>query len=183
MKKYLLGISVLLLAGGLMAGCSSENKVNNNSENAPTTKSLKDTTKITVNEAVAIYQKHFPKTNVVSVELEKHLGKPIYIVEGADSTTEYQLNINAANKKIRQKSQEPLDEDDMNEAQTKKLDFKNVISLEKANNLASKAAKGGQGTEFKLEKDHDITTWEVNINGKEVTLDAQNGKVLKIEND
>lgn len=183
MKKYLLGMSVLLLlTGGLMTGCSS-NKTNNNSVNTPTAKTLTDTTKISVNEAVDIYQKNFPNASVVSIELEKHLGKPLYIIEGADSTTEYQLNIDATNKKVKQKSEEPLDEDDMNEAQTEKLDLRDVISLDKAHNIAKKAAKGGQGTEFKLEKEHGVTTWEININGKEVKIDAQSGKVLEVEND
>lgn len=183
MKKYLLGVSLLLLAGGMLVGCSSKSKTSSSSGNASSSQTLTEKTKITVNDAVNIYQKNFPNTNIISVELEKHLGKPVYIIEGADKTTEYQLNIDAVSKKIKQKSEQPLDEDDINEAQTEKLDFDNVISLNKAHNIAKKAAKSGQGTEFKLEKDHDVTTWEVKINGKEVTINAQNGKVLKIEND
>ncbi|CAJ1181437.1 lipoprotein [Companilactobacillus crustorum] len=187
MKKYLLGLSMILLMGGIVVGCSSTNNMTDNSEKSSATKVLKDSTKITTNEAVEIYQKTFPNTDVVSIELEKSLGKPVYTIIGGDKTTEYQLDINAVSKKIKQKSEEPLDEDDMNDSQTKKLDLDNVISLEKAARIAEKAAKDGQSTDFKLEKDDGIAIWEVRVKSdqsdKEIKINAQKGTIIKIENE
>lgn len=184
MKKYFWGI-VLLLMAGVVVGCSNGNSSNDSS--GTTANELKDETKVSVNEAIKIYQKNFPKANIISIELEKHLGKPIYTIEGADKTTEYQLNINATNKKVKQKSEEPLDEDDCSEAKNEKLNLNNLISLNKAAQIAKKAAKGGKATEFKLEQDLGVTFWEVKVvdgnSETEVQIHAQNGKVLKTEKD
>ena len=183
MKKYFLGI-VLLLMTGVIVGCSNGS---NSSDNNSATIELKDETKVSVNEAIKLYQKNFPKADIISIELEKHLGKPVYTIEGADKTTEYQLNINAINKKIKQKSEEPLDEEDRSEAKMEKLNLDNLITLNKASQIAKKAAKGGKATEFKLEQKLGVTFWEVKVvNGHtetEVQIDAQKGKVLKTEKD
>ena len=191
MKKYFWGI-VLLLMTGVIVGCS--NGSNSSDNNSATNSELVEKTKVSVNEAIKVYQKNFPKADIVSIELEKHLGKPVYTIEGADKTTEYQLNINAINKKIKQKSEEPLDEEDRSEAKTEKLNLKKIISLkkaaqiaQKAAQIAQKAAKGGKATEFKLEQDLGVTFWEVKVvNGNsetEVQIHAQKGKVLKTEKD
>jgi uncharacterized membrane protein YkoI len=184
MKKYFWGI-VLLLMTGVIVGCS--NGSNSSDNNSAANSELVEKTKVSVNEAIKVYQKNFPKADIVSIELEKHLGKPVYTIEGADKTTEYQLNINAINKKIKQKSEEPLDEEDRSEAKTEKLNLKKVISLKKAAQIAQKAAKGGKATEFKLEQDLGVTFWEVKVvNGSsetEVQIHAQKGKVLKTEKD
>lgn len=183
MKKYLFAMSAVILTMGLATGCSVGNTTNGSSEKVSTTKSLKNQAKITVRDATDIYQQTFPETDIISVELKKTLGKPIYTIEGADSTTEYQLDINAINKKIKQKSEEPLDEDDINEAKTKKIDFDQVISLKKAAQIAENKVENGQSTEFKLEKEHEITTWEVKVKDTEVTINAKTGKVIKTEDD
>lgn len=184
MKKYFLGI-VLLLMTGVIVGCS--NGSNSSDNNSATTSELKDETKVSVNEAIKLYQKNFPKADIISIELEKYLGKPVYTIEGADKTTEYQLNINAINKKVKQKSEEPLDEEDRSEAKTEKLDLNNLITLNKAAQIAKKAAKGGKATEFKLEQKLGVTFWEVKVvdghTETEVQIDAQKGKVLKTEKD
>src|SRR5699024_6723942 len=175
---------VLLLMTGVIVGCSNES---NGSSNSSTNSELVETTKVSVNEAIKVYQKNFPKADIVSIELEKHLGKPVYTIEGADKTTEYQLNINAINKKIKQKSEEPLDEEDRSEAKTEKLNLKKIISLKKAAQIAQKATKGGKATEFKLEQNLGVTFWEVKVvdgsTETEVQIHAQKGKVLKTEKD
>lgn len=182
MKKFLLIVSIVIVAGGIVAGCSM-GKQSSNSNRSSTSKGLKDEVKVTVNEAVDVYEKKFPGINVLSVELKEEMGKPLYIIEGADDTTEYQLNINAVNKKIKQKSEEPVDEDDLNEVKTKKLDIDKVISLKKADQIAEKETNGGQGSEFKLEKEHGTNIWEVSVKDREIIINAETGKVVKVDDD
>ena len=157
MKKYFLGV-VLLLMTGVIVGCS--NGSNSSDNNSTTTSELKDETKVSVNEAIKLYQKNFPKADIISI---------------------------AINKKIKQKSEEHLDEEDRSEAKTEKLNLDNLITLNKAAQIAKKAAKGGKATEFKLEQKLGVTFWEVKVvNGHtetEVQIDAQKGKVLKTEKD
>lgn len=62
-----------------------------------------------------------------------------------------------------------------------------VISRQKANQLAEKAAKSGQGREWTLETDHGQTIWQVDVvdghQKTEVKINAVNKKVISVETD
>ncbi|MGU4841660.1 PepSY domain-containing protein, partial [Escherichia coli] len=84
---------------------------------------------------------------------------------------------------------ETLDVDEQNgvKMQEEALDLTNIISREQATTLAEKAAKVGQATDWKLEKELGITYWEVKVKeGQqkiEVKIDAHSGKILTTERD
>ena len=84
----------------------------------------------------------------------------------------------------------------MSAAKTEKLDaddhetaikLNQVISRQKANQLAEKAAKSGQGREWTLETDHGQTIWQVDVvdghQKTEVKINAVNKKVISVETD
>lgn len=187
MKKRFLTITVAIFMFVLLVGCST-NGADSASNKTKSEKVLKNTIKVSANDAINIYQKKYPKTDITSLELEKSFRGPVYKVEGIDELREYQVTINAKNKKIIQNFEEELDEEDQNETTRKNesLDLNKLISVKKAATIAENAAKG-DSTEFNLEKDLGTTYWEVKVkNGsheKEVKINAQSGKVLKVEND
>lgn len=188
MKKRVIGFGVAIFISILLGGCS--NKANNaESSSVKSSKTLISKTKVSANDAIKVYQKTYPDTSVTSLELEKSLRGPVYKVEGIDDQKEYQVNINAKNKKILQNSQEELDEDDQNESDRKAdtLDLSNLISVKKAARIAEKKVKGGKSTEFSLDKDLGTTYWDVTVKKgsqeKNIKINANNGKVLQVEND
>jgi Predicted membrane protein len=187
MRKRFLQITVAIFMFVLLVGCSTNN-TKNASDKLSSSKVLKNTIKVSADDAIKVYQKKYPKTDITSLELEKSFRGPVYKVEGIDELREYQVTINAKNKKIIQNSEEELDEEDQNETTRKNesLDLDKLISVKKAASIAENAAKG-DSTEFNLEKDLGTTYWEVKVkNGsqeKEVKIDAQSGKVLKVESD
>lgn len=187
MRKRFLQITVAIFMFVLLVGCSTNN-TKNASDKVSSSKVLKNTIKVSADDAIKIYQKKYPKTDITSLELEKSFRGPVYKVEGIDELREYQVTINAKNKKIIQNSEEELDEEDQNEITRKNesLDLDKLISVKKAASIAENAAKG-DSIEFNLEKDLGTTYWEVKVkNGsqeKEVKIDAQSGKVLKVESD
>ncbi|WP_057881814.1 PepSY domain-containing protein [Companilactobacillus kimchiensis] len=186
MKKYLFSLGISLLTIFILTGCTSSNSTSNKSKPSGSTE-LVNNTKISVNKAAEIYQKEFSNAKMNSVELQQHLGKPIYTIEGFDNKYEYEMTINALNKKIIHKSHENLDQDDLVELQNEQLDLSKVISLNEAAKIAKKSAKTGKATEFQLKKEHGNTFWEVTIKNKssekEITINALDGNITKIEND
>ncbi|WP_334332307.1 PepSY domain-containing protein [Companilactobacillus sp. HBUAS59544] len=187
MKKIMGFITIMLSI--LLVGCSTNSTSSSTQSKSNSSKVLKNQIKVSANDAIKLYQKTYPKTSVTSLELEKSYRGPVYKIEGIDEQKEYQLNINARNKKILQNSQEELDEDDQDDASRKSetLDVDDLISIKKAAKIAEDKIGGGVSTEFSLDKDLGKTYWEVtvkkNSTEKSVKINAQTGKILEVEND
>ena len=187
MKKIVGFITIMLSI--LLVGCSTNSASNSTQSKSNSSKVLKNEIKVSADGAIKLYQKTYPKTSITSLELEKSYRGPVYKIEGIDEQKEYQLNINARNKKISQNSQEELDEEDQDDASRKAetLDVDNLISIKKAAQIAEKKVGGGTSTEFSLDKDLGKTYWEVTVkkdgNEHNVKINSQTGKVLEVESE
>ena len=185
MKKYLVNVGLTLFSVGLLSGCASQSQTSSaNSQQV----SLTDNLKLDLNEAISIYQKKYPKTDITSIELEKSLNRRIYRIEGVDDHSEYQININTSNQEIIHQRSDKLDADEQNgEKRTDRINLDDLMGIKKIARIAENQVKNGKATEFSLEQDMGVTYWEVNVERgsveKEIKIDAQTGKVLKIESD
>ena len=105
-----------------------------------------------------------------------------------DQQKEYQVEVNAETGEFTKKKSKATDADEQNgvKMQEEALDLTNIISREQATTLAEKAAKVGQATDWKLEKELGITYWEVKVkraNKNRGKIDAHSGKILTTERD
>ncbi|MEG0286834.1 MAG: PepSY domain-containing protein [Vagococcus sp.] len=202
-KKILITLGALLAV--TMTGCkqqaiekpvtetntSSEVVTKESSSNAEKVSSEKTSeTKIaSVEDVVTLYQKQFADSDITSIKLENERSGFVYKVEGVDDNNEYELKINAESKDTIKDKTEKLDKDEQAgvKREADKLDLTNVISLDKATEIAEKEAKSGKAVEWELDRELSTTYWEVQIKdgNKEykVKLDAKTGDVLQVEMD
>lgn len=155
---------------------------------AATTKSLPiaqaaQTIKLNEKQAVAKFKQKYAKAKISEISLEKHLNHYQYEISGFDSQKEYSAKIDAQTGKLSAAKTENLDTDDHETA----IKLNQVISRQKANQLAEKAAKSGQGREWTLETDDGQTIWQVDVvdshQKTEVKINAVNKKVISVETD
>ncbi len=200
-KKLLVGMSTLVLVA--LVGCgqkaiekpvteTSKTSVEAVSETSSTSEIKADATQISiasVDEIVVIYQKQFPNTDISSIQLEKERTGFVYQVEGLDDDNEYELKINGETKEIIRDKTEKLDRDEKGgiKRESERLDLSEMITLDKATEIAEKEAGSGQAVEWDLDKELGTTYWEVKVrDGKketQVKLDAKTGDVLEVELD
>lgn len=141
------------------------------------------TIKLNEKQAVAKFKQKYAKAKISEISLEKHLNHYQYEISGFDSQKEYSAKIDAQTGKLSAAKTEKLDADDHETA----IKLNQVISRQKANQLAEKAAKSGQGREWTLETDHGQTIWQVDVvdghQKTEVKINAVNQKVISTETD
>lgn len=134
-------------------------------------------------QAVAKFKQKYAKAKISEISLEKHLNRYQYEISGFDSQKEYSAKIDAQTGKLSAAKTEKLDADDHETA----IKLNQVISRQKANQLAEKAAKSGQGREWTLETDDGQTIWQVDVvdghQKTEVKINAVNKKVISVETD
>ncbi|AUI78933.1 PepSY domain-containing protein [Lactiplantibacillus pentosus] len=187
------GVGLVLLSVILLAGCgtrqSEKDEVTSQSRTSQSssTKSVTDTTKVSLNAAIKAFQQQYPDASLTSIELEDQLGRPVYTLEGVGGTQEHELQLNGRTGKVISKHSERLDQDDQAEVENDRLNLKKVISPSKAVAIAVHDRNGGYARELKLDKDNGTTYWEVQVHqGKqqvEIKIDAQEGSILKTEHD
>lgn len=145
------------------------------------------TIKLNEKQAVAKFKQKYAKAKISEISLEKHHNRYQYEISGFDSQKEYSAKIDAQTGKLSaaktDAKTEKLDADDHETA----IKLNQVISRQKANQLAEKAAKSGQGREWTLETDHGQTIWQVDVvdghQKTEVKINAVNKKVISTETD
>lgn len=141
------------------------------------------TIKLNEKQAVAKFKQKYAKAKISEISLEKHLNHYQYEISGFDSQKEYSAKIDAQTGKLSAAKTEKLDADDHETA----IKLNQVISRQKANQLAEKAAKSGQGREWTLETDDGQTIWQVDVvdghQKTEVKINAINKKVISVETD
>lgn len=204
-KKQLMIFGLLSLSVSLFVGCTNnnetpqENSVSSNtqsmesissSEKEDTTgDSIANTKNIPIEEAISSYQKEYPDTDITSISFDTSFDKWYYDIEGINDTTEFELRIDALTGEVSRKKEEALDKDERNTAyrESKKLDLEGIISIDEASQLALKTIGAGEVTDLDLEKELNLTYWQVTIQegNKEhdVKIDAQTKDVLETELD
>ncbi len=207
MKKILYG-ALTGLALFLVAGCTpktptavsptneqketaiSTSETSSSVQQEATTTSEKATAvAVSLEKVTTAFEKKYPEAKITSLQLDTDFGRYFYEIEGVDQQKEYQVEVNAETGEFTKEKVETLDVDEQNgvKMQEEALDLTNIISREQATTLAEKAAKVGQATDWKLEKELGITYWEVKVKeGQqkiEVKIDAHSGKILTTERD
>lgn len=132
-KLMRLAVAVLLavtVSGGTLATTS---------ELSPTVQAAAQTIKLNEKQAVAKFKQKYTKAKISEISLEKHLNRYQYEISGFDSQKEYSAKIDAQTGKLSAAKSEKLDADDHETA----IKLNQVISRQKANQLAEKAAKSG----------------------------------------
>ena len=203
MKKttILFGIAAL----GLLAGCTQNNTGNSepaqNSSSSTAVASSSETTSsqatdsssssaaiangglptVTVEEAIQIFQDKYPDAAITSIDLDTSFGNYFYQVDGVDDTNEFELKIDAETKELDADEQNGVKKD------ADQLDLTNLLSLEEISDIAVKEAGGGQATDWSLDKEMNVTYWEVKVEDgnkqTDVKINAQTGEVLETELD
>ncbi|MCO8297759.1 PepSY domain-containing protein [Tetragenococcus halophilus] len=181
-KKTMIGsiaVAAVFIVGGSYAWASTSDKELDNSD--------PDKIEVTEEEALDTFADEYGK-KVESIELEPTRDGYVYEVESYDNETEYNTDIDAASGDIIDNRSDKDDEDDDEEETRYELNQKDAISQKEATDIAEKEANSGKAREWKLERvSDDKQTWEVNVlekgNETEVTMDAENGEVLEVEED
>lgn len=172
-----------LAAAVLLATAVSGGTLATTSELSPTVQAAAQTIKLNEKQAVAKFKQKYTKAKISEISLEKHLNRYQYEISGFDSQKEYSAKIDAQTGKLSAAKSEKLDADDHETA----IKLNQVISRQKANQLAEKAAKSGQGREWTLETDDGQTIWQVDVvdghQKTEVKINAINQKVISVETD
>lgn len=203
-KKLIIGTVCL---GFILAGCTSNNKSLENNEksqvsseklnqsttnnsNTKVTESVKlSEIKVTVDEAIKAYEEAYPNTTITSLDLDTSFGSYYYEIQGVDDTTEYEVKINATDKKLTKEREETLDREDQNgvEKENEALDLKKLKSLEEVSKIAQESVGQGEAFEWSLDRELSITYWEVKVrSGNDeisVKINAQTGEVVEKEID
>ncbi|MGX6962901.1 PepSY domain-containing protein [Vagococcus xieshaowenii] len=205
MKKIVLG-AITLATVMTLGACKNEttsttNEQNNNSStqvakessevnqnSSSSTSNLSDFS-ISLDDAIAIYQKEMPNTDITSISIDSSFKNYYYEISGMDDNNEYELKISVDTGDVSDKRDEKLDRDEQNgvKRNEEKLTFDHLKPLDELTELAVKQVGGGQATDWSLEKDLSVTYWEIKVeNGKqkhEVKINAETGDILETEQD
>jgi len=136
---------------------------------------------VSLTEAVNVFQEAHPDAKIESVDLDTDSGRLHYDFDGFDSVKEYETEIDATTKEI--KENEVEHERDRDES----LDFSTIIDPAKAIEMASAQAevKGLSPTGWSLEADDGKQKYTIeydqNDSDIDIEIDAITGDILEIE--
>lgn len=152
---------------------------------SPKTSKTVDITNPTVSmaEAVNIFKEAHPDAEIESIDLDTDSGTLHYDIDGFDSSKEYETEIDATTKEIRENEVEI--ERDTEES----LDFSTIIDPAKAMEIASTQAEveGLSPTGWSLEADDGKQTYtieyEKNNSDIDIKINATTEEILEVEMD
>lgn len=148
-----------------------------------------NTTNISLDEAIVIYQKEYPNTDITALSFDTSFNKWYYDIEGINDTTEFELQIDALTGEVSREKEHELDKDEMNPTyrENEKLNLDGLISIDEASQIALTAIGSGEATDFDLDKELNLTYWAVTVQDgnkeHEVKIDAQTKDILETELD
>ncbi|MCC0640077.1 MULTISPECIES: PepSY domain-containing protein [unclassified Clostridioides] len=199
-KLYLLVASILI--AGLLTACSGNSNSGQAPQNSNTKKEanasnsdLKDGKideslmeqdfKVPYTDAINMFKDKYKDADIVDLSLESDLNKYVYTVEGVDDNNEYKMKIDANTKDVLQDKTEKLDSEDLNgKARKEKLDLNDIITPQKAMEIALKE-QDGIVKEWSLDKDLDVTFYKIRIdkdkNEYDIKVDSKKGTILEVE--
>ena len=142
-----------------------------------------------VEEAIAIFENHFPNSDWNKLQIE-HEG-PFYKYEmvGNDGTHRNTLEINAHTGKILKDKQKPLKPkaQDPIRRERKKLNMSQQMSLTTINDIAQKQLADARPFQWELDRQKNRTVWKIEFSdtlGENITeykIDAQDGTIVQIK--
>ncbi|WHY62930.1 PepSY domain-containing protein [Cytobacillus firmus] len=182
MNKQIAVISLagaLLLGGAVAAGAADTNEKGSTGSKTEAEQDL-----ITVEEAKKIALSE-AEGSVESIELERVKGKQYYEIDIDNGEEDFDIKINALDGKVISINKERDDNDDNDQAE-KEINGKKIISEQNAIEIAEKEVNGMM-KEIEIDEDDGQILYEVELQSKkgeaDVDIDAETGKVLKVELD
>lgn len=167
----------VLLGGAVAAGAADTNGKGSTGSKIEAVQDL-----ITVEEAKKIALSE-AEGRVESIELERANGNQYYEIDIENGTEDFDIKINALDGKVISFNKE-RDDDDDNDQSEKEVYGENIISEQKAIEIAEKEVNGTM-KEIEIDEDDGQILYEVELQTKkgeaDVDIDAETGKVLKVE--
>ncbi|MBG9443140.1 PepSY domain-containing protein [Cytobacillus firmus] len=169
----------LLLGGAVAAGAADTNEKGSTGSKTEAEQDL-----ITVEEAKKIALSE-AEGSVESIELERVKGKQYYEIDIDNGEEDFDIKINALDGKVISINKERDDNDDNDQAE-KEINGEKIISEQNAIEIAEKEVNGMM-KEIEIDEDDGQILYEVELQTKkgeaDVDIDAETGKVLKVELD
>lgn len=143
-----------------------------------------------VEEAIAFFQKHFPETDIESLELKFDGARFKYEMRGLNDDTRYEFAFNAATTTIFKIKPKPLKEKYRGgvRRREKAVALDHLQPLEALMDLAAAQVPAGyRPYEWELERKGEVTVWEIEYTDAqgdkemEIKINAQTGDLIKIE--
>lgn len=177
-KKIATGIACIASIG-LLAACDND-----------ATAGISDKTfKVSLNEAVQVFKDKHPNAVITSINFDKDFGVYKYDIEGVDDSKEYEINVDATSKEIKEK-EEKLDREDANGQKKKNeaLDLAKIITPQEAMKAAlTEMNNKGSAVEWSMAQELQNTYYSIQMkdgrNETEVNVSAVDGKILSVEAD
>ena len=126
---------------------------------------------VSMKEAVEIFKEAHPDAKIESIDLDTDSGRLHYDIDGFDSTNEYEAEIDATTKEIKE------NEVEVDRGHDESIDFSAIIDPAKAIDIASTRAEvegltptgwsleaDGGKQKYKIEYDHNDSDIEIKIN-------------------
>ncbi|RBP92397.1 putative membrane protein YkoI [Cytobacillus firmus] len=180
-KKF----TVISLAGALLlGGAVAAGAADTNGEGSTWSKKETGQDLITVEEAKKIALSE-AEGRVESIELERANGKQYYEIDIENGREDFDIKVHALDGEVISINKERNDDDD-NDQSEKEVNGENVISEQKAIEIAEKEVNGTM-KEIDIDEDNGQILYEVELQTNkgeaDVDIDAETGKVLKVELD
>lgn len=178
-NKMLIGVlSVSVILGGAVAVGAANNGETTNNQKVTTNKEMISVEKV---KEIALSK---VTGHVENIELESYKGNQYYEVEVENGKKDYDLYIDAYTGEV-QRMKEDRNDDDWDD-RTEVVQSTNLISDEKAKQIAEKAVNGTV-TELEFDEDDGRFVYELelitNKGETDVEIDAVTGKVIELNFD
>ncbi|MCS0789667.1 PepSY domain-containing protein [Cytobacillus firmus] len=168
----------LLLGGAVAAGAADTNGKGSNGSKKEAVQDM-----ITVEEAKKIALSE-AEGRVESIELERANGKQYYEIDIENGKEDFDIKVHALDGEVISINKR-IDDDDDDQSE-KEVNRENVISEQKAIEIAEKEVNGTM-KEIEIDEDDGQILYEVELQTNkgeaDVDIDAETGKVLKVELD
>lgn len=169
----------LLLGGAVAAGAADTNgkgSTGSKKEAAQDMITVEEAKKIALSEA---------EGRVESIELERANGKQYYEIDIENGKEDFDIKVHALDGEVISINKERNDDNDDDQSE-KEVNRENVISEQKAIEIAEKEVNGTM-KEIEIDEDDGQILYEVELQTNkgeaDVDIDAETGKVLKVELD
>ncbi|WP_264736738.1 PepSY domain-containing protein [Cytobacillus firmus] len=172
----------LLLGGAVAAGAADTNGKGSTGSKKEAVQDL-----ITVEEAKKIALSE-AEGRVESIELERANGKQYYDIDIENGKEDFDIKIHALDGEVISINKERDDDDDNddNDQSEKEVNGENIISEQKAVEIAEKEVNGTL-KEIEIDEDDGQILYEVELKTNkgeaDVDIDAETGKILKVKLD
>ncbi|MBC2290229.1 PepSY domain-containing protein [Listeria welshimeri] len=203
MYKKLAAVGVTVLLVGALSACSfgdddKDTSSNNGSKETTSSKSSSNNSStdslqnknfdMSYEDAVSAFKDKHSDAEISGVELEKNLGKYVYIVDGISNDNEYEMKFNAETKEQMSDETDKLDQEDAGgvEKENEKLNLDGIKTPKEAMDKAI-SSQAGDVTSWNIERELDTTYYEVTVkqdnNKYDIKLNAKTLEVLQTEQD